>query len=569
MDKDLRDKVVRRWTGLKLAREPYVDQWRAISQHITPASGRFLTSESDSPTISRDRWNRIYDNTATRAANILAAGLMSGMTDPSSQWFALTTGSPNLDESHSTKVYLDQVQRIMEMLFNRTNVYQALHHCWREVGVYGTSAMFVMEDPVYGLHCYPLCCGEYCLASSFRGTPNTIYRRITMTAAQLVERYGRNKVGRGVLLNYDSARYDKTYRVLHAVEPRFERDPSKPDARNMPWRSLEILLDSDTDSDGILKESGFNEFPAVVGRWGAAATDTYSEESPGMVALGDTKQLQHDTMQMGNAVDYQVDPPLVLPTSARDAEVDFEPGGRSYVDTPTAGQQVHSAYQVQIDTRGLQQNMLAEQQRIKEAFSVDMFLMLSGGTANMTATEVAERHEEKLMMLGPVLSRLNNEILKPLIERTFNILARANQLPPTPEELAGQELTVEYTSMLARSQRAIRANSLDQFLSRLVQMAQYKPEVIAKINGYQAVDEYADYYSVAPGVVVPTEEAMAFIQQQQQAQQQQAQAAQLQQSADALARLGKVPADGSTVGGQIVQGMQQAADSQAQPAPQQ
>ena len=94
-----------------------------------------------------------------------------------------------------------------------------------------------------------------------------------------------------------------------------------------------------------------------------------------------------------------------------------------------------------------------------QAFNVDLFMMIANsGRGQMTATEVAERHEEKLMMLGPVLSRLNEEVLRPLIERCFDILARQGQLPPPPEELRGQKLSVEYTSMLARSQRAIRAN---------------------------------------------------------------------------------------------------------------
>ena len=110
--------------------------------------------------------------------------------------------------------------------------------------------------------------------------------------------------------------------------------------------------------------------------------------------------------------------------------------------------------------------------------------------------------------------------------------------------------------MLARSQRAIRANSLDQFLSRIGQVAQFKPEVLQKIDAFRMVDEYADYLSVAPSVVVPTEVAQAQLQAQQEAQQQAMQAEQLQQGADALSKLGKIPSDGSTMAGQAVQGLQ-------------
>lgn len=561
-DLKLRQRILTRWGTLKKEREPYMTQWLEISEHITPSRGRFLIGKNRNE--SRSRWNRIVDSSAVRAANILAAGLMSGMTDPSSQWFALTTGTPNLDEAQAVKVWLDQVQRIMEMAFTRTNTYQALHQGWRDVGTYGVMAMVIAEDDREVFHCYPLSVGEYAIGVDDRGVPDTLYRRFIMTAAQLVARFGRSKLSADVLRNFDAGQVDHEYKLIHAIEPRFDRQYGKRDSRNMPWRSVIIQIDSDGTKDGILEESGFNEFPCVVGRWGASASDVYSEESPGMVALGDVRQLQHEQKQKGNSIDYIVNPPLIMPTAARDNEDDFEPGGRIYLDAPAQKDAVQSAWQVQMDINALRQDIAEVQQRINQAFSVDMFLMLSGQQmGKMTATEVAERHEEKLMMLGPVLSRLNNEVLKPLIERTFSILYRAGQLPPAPPELAGVELSIEYTSMLARSQRAIRANSLDQFLQRIGQVAQFDPNVLAKIDSFRIVDEYADYLSVAPSVVVPTEQAQQKIEAQQQAQQQAQQAEQMQQAADAVSKLGRVPTDGSTVGGQAVQGMQELAQQGA------
>ena len=561
-DLKLRQRILTRWGTLKKEREPYMTQWLEISEHITPSRGRFLIGKNRNE--SRSRWNRIVDSSAVRAANILAAGLMSGMTDPSSQWFALTTGTPNLDEAQAVKVWLDRVQRIMEMAFTRTNTYQALHQGWRDVGTYGVMAMVIAEDDREVFHCYPLSVGEYAIGVDDRGVPDTLYRRFIMTAAQLVARFGRSKLSADVLRNFDAGQVDHEYKLIHAIEPRFDRQYGKRDSRNMPWRSVIIQIDSDGTKDGILEESGFNEFPCVVGRWGASASDVYSEESPGMVALGDVRQLQHEQKQKGNSIDYIVNPPLIMPTAARDNEDDFEPGGRIYLDAPAQKDAVQSAWQVQMDINALRQDIAEVQQRINQAFSVDMFLMLSGQQmGKMTATEVAERHEEKLMMLGPVLSRLNNEVLKPLIERTFSILYRAGQLPPAPPELAGVELSIEYTSMLARSQRAIRANSLDQFLQRIGQVAQFDPNVLAKIDSFRIVDEYADYLSVAPSVVVPTEQAQQKIEAQQQAQQQAQQAEQMQQAADAVSKLGRVPADGSTVGGQAVQGMQELAQQGA------
>lgn len=548
----LREEIISRWTTLKQEREPFMDQWLEISRHVTPASGRYV--DSNTKNQARERFNRIYNNTSLRAANICAAGMQSGMTDESTQWFALTTGDEKLDASYDVKVYLDECQRIMEMAFSKSNIYPAFQHCWREVATMGICANVILEDDEVGFYCVPLTIGEYAVAANYRGQVDTLYRMFTMTAAQLVGQYGLDVVGRNVKQAYDQ-KPDKTFRVLHAIEPRKVRERGKLDNKNMPFRSVVMLIDGVENGDGILEESGYNEFPAVVGRWGASATSVYSEESPGMVAIGDTKQMRHQYLQKGNALDYQVNPALLLPESAKDHELDFLPGGRSYVSNPTAADQVKPAFDVQIPLGDINADIMEAQNRINAAFFVDMFLMLTGRNKEMTAYEVAQRNEEKLVQLGPVFSRLNNEVLRGTIERVFNILQRAGQLPQPPQSLAGRPLNVEYTSMLAKAQRSIRAASLRNYLADLGMVAQMKPEILSKVNPFAIADEFADYHSVAPSVVVPTEDAQAQIAQQQQAMAQAEQQAQMAQGIDSLAKLGKIPAGSETMAGQAVQGI--------------
>jgi hypothetical protein len=80
-------------------------------------------------------------------------------------------------------------------------------------------------------------------------------------------------------------------------------------------------------------------------------------------------------------------------------------------------------------------------ERIRESFFSDVFMMLANSSnPQMTATEVAERHEEKMLMMGPVLERLNNELLYPLVEVTFTHMIEMGALPPAPQELAGMDL---------------------------------------------------------------------------------------------------------------------------------
>ena len=74
-----------------------------------------------------------------------------------------------------------------------------------------------------------------------------------------------------------------------------------------------------------------------------------------------------------------------------------------------------------------------------------------------SATEVAERRAEKLVMLGPVLERLHDDLLEPLIGRVFQIMARAGQIPPPPfAELDGLRLQPEYVSPMQALQAAAK-----------------------------------------------------------------------------------------------------------------
>ena len=555
-ERELREKLINRWRELQKERDPYLHQWRNISKFLRPANGKFLSPKNQNE--AKGKWNSIYDNTPLKASDVLAKGLMSGMTDPSQQWFYLTTGSPDLDESVEVRRWLSEVSQILYMSFARTNLYQSLHHAWMEAGLFGVLAIIIEEDDQLGFICSPLTVGEYCIACNARGIPDTLYREFSMTTRQLIDEFGLDMLPSSLAAVAKAGKLDEQQVVLHAIEPRKDRDPRFKDNKNMPWRSVYVLKDYNDSAHPILRESGYRTFPAVVGRWGAISNETYSSESPGMIALGDVMQLQHEQKQKGNAIDYMVKPPIGLPTEAKDSDIDTEPGGVSFVNGATGRKPVEQLWNVNINLGELRQDISEVQQRIRAAFSVDMFLMLNNQSAinQMTATAVAELHEEKLLMLGPVLSRFNNEVLKPLIDRTFDILNEQGMIPPAPEAIQGTDLNIEYTSILSRSQKEIQSRTDQQAIQEALQIAQVQPDFLDNFD----LDKYAQIVSdkrgVSPEILRSSDEVAAIRQQRAQQQQQAQQHQQMTQSADMLAKLGKVPTGPETMAGQAVQGMQ-------------
>lgn len=194
---------------------------------------------------------------------------------------------------------------------------------------------------------------------------------------------------------------------------------------------------------------------------------------------------------------------------------------------------------MQLDLNHLLQDIQDVRGRIRSTFYADLFLMLSNQqNPNMTATEVAERHEEKLLMLGPVLERLQNELLDPLIETTFDFMQEAQMLPP-PEELADVDIDIQLVSMLAQAQQAVATNSIDRFISTVGGVAQFKPEVLDKIDADRLTDVYASALGVDQSIMLPDEQVQAVREQRAQQQQQAQQLEMAGQAADAVQKVSR------------------------------
>ena len=464
-----RDQLFTRWGQLKTERATWWAHWQEITNFLLPRNGRFYRQDRDK---GWRRHNNIYDNTGTRALRTLGAGMMAGATSPARPWFRLATADPGLNNYQPVKMWLDDVTKRMQTVFQRSNTYRTLHGMYEELGAFGTGVSILLPDYTNVIHHYPVTCGEYCIAQDYQGRVCSLYREFEKTVGEVVKEFGYKNCSNTVKNMYDRGNLDKWIPLIHAIEPRADRDAKKSDAKNMPWASYYFEVGGDPNK--FLREGGFKQFPCLVPRWAVAGGDIYGN-SPGMEALGDIKQLQHEQLRKAQVIDYQTKPPLQVPTNMKNRDVDTLPGGITFVDGQSS---IKSAFDVNLNLQHLLMDIQDVRERVRGSFYADLFLMLANATdTRMTATEVAERHEEKLLMLGPVLERLHNELLDPLIDITFTRMIDAGIVPPAPPELQGMDLNVEFVSMLAQAQRAIGTNSVDRFVGNLGAIAQMKPDV--------------------------------------------------------------------------------------------
>lgn len=486
----------RRLEELKRIRQPWEGVWQGLADYIEPTRLRL--------TLANEGWtkrDKIIDSTGTFALRTLASGMHSGITSPARPWFRLTTPDPDLREFAPVKEYLSAVEKKMREVFQASNLYTSFHIGYGDLGQFGQSCGILAEDDREVIRLNQLLHGRFWIARDENGRVTTLYRQFRWSVQRIVSFFGYENCSERVRSAYDQAKYDDTFDICHAIEPRLNRDPSKIDRANKPFLSNYWEHDG-RDNSNLLRESGFDENPIIAPGWEIAADDHYAM-SPGMIALGDVKMLQLMQKRKLEGIDKMVRPPMVGPTSLRNNPASLLPGSITYVDDPT-GKGYRTAMEVNIRLAELAQDIGNTQQRIERAFYADLFLMLSNmeGVQPRNQMEIAERKEEKLLALGPVLENIYNGQLEPVIERTYAILHRRNELPPPPPDLEGVDLDIEYISVLAQAQKAVATGGIERLWAFVGNLAAVKPGVLDKVDGDQSVDVYADLLGVDPSIVL-------------------------------------------------------------------
>lgn len=506
METPPRKQYLTRYAALKQERNTWLTHWQELSEQIQPRRGRFLANDRNN---GGKKNTTIINGTPRRAARILASGMMAGITSPARSWFRLTVPDHMLAESREVSKWLSQVEDILRVAMARSNLYNALHGVYEDLGQFGTSALFLEEDKEDGLRAYNLPVGQYVLANSDRFQVNTVYREFSMTVAQLVSNFTLKKCSESVQDMHRAGNLDKWVDILHCIEPNLNLKTGKSGPEGMKWKSV-WLEKAGADESGFLREGGYEEFPVMAPRWNITGEDVYGS-SPGMDALGDCRALQLLEKRKAQAIDKVVNPPMNAPTSMLNKRASLLPGDVNYFDGVN-GQTFTPAMTIMPQAIGIIGAEVREhEKRINSAFYADLWLMLAeSDRRQITAREVSERHEEKMLQLGPVLERLQDELLDPLIDRAFNILLRSGQLPPPPEELQGMELRVEYISMMAAAQKMLGITGIERVASFVGSLAAVKPDVVDKLNLDKIIDEYSDNVGVKPDLINSGEEVDAL-----------------------------------------------------------
>lgn len=507
----------KRLASLRVRQSDFKSHWMELSEMILPRRGRFLSPSSDYNKGTKLQ-SKIKDATGTRALRTLAAGMMAGMTSPARPWFRLTIPDPELAEFDPVKMWLSVVEERMRIVFAQSNLYNALPSVYEELGCFGTAAQLQVEDPYTVIRFYPFTCGEYMLALDDRNFVDTCYREMVLSAKQVVQWFGEDNVSVTVKEAIKRNQYEEKIEVVHAIERNIDADPNSVLSEHKEFSSVWYEKNC-REEDKFLSRRGFDEFPVQAPRWLATSTDIYGR-CPGMEALPEIKQLQSQATEYNTAVAMMNRPPMVAPASLRGKRKTLVPGGVTYLPPSASGAKFEPAFTAQLRLDFLRESIRDTQAAIEETFYSDLFAMITNlDRRQITAREIDERHEEKLLLLGPVLERVQHELLDPIIDRTFNIMLRRGMIPPAPEEIQDMPLKVTYISMLAQAQQAVGTQSVDRVIGVASALSAIDPTAADKLNSEVILEDYADMLGTNPRLLRSDEEVAAIRQQRAEAQQ--------------------------------------------------
>jgi hypothetical protein len=445
----------------------------------------------------------VLDNTGMYCLELLAGQLHGLLTSPNGMWFELTTGVQAIDQRDDVRFWLQKTSRDIHNVLNNSNFQTEVHELYIDEVSAGTACMYSEEDDRDVVRFSTKFFGEYYVDEDAQGRVNQIYRVWKWKAAQLVEEFGIDNVSKKVQKSYEKGD-DHKFEVIHACYPKSLVNPK--DKAGFEHVSQYLLAEEEFE----LRSEGYREFPYVVPRWSKGTGEKYGR-SPAMVALPEVKTLNKMAETMLIGAQKVIDPPLQMPDDGFVLPIITTPGGINYY-RPGGNDKIEPIFN---DTRidfGYEA-MKEKRTRIREAFFVDQLMLQQG--PQMTATEVLQRTEEKMRLLGPMLGRQQSEFLRPLIDRVFNIMMRRGIIKKDeiPQVLRGRKIDVKYSSMIAKSQRLQDGQNIMRTLQAATPFINLDASVADNINGDAALRVLGEVYGL-PQQILRNEDDVKHIREQ-------------------------------------------------------
>ena len=541
MDKKKLDKAYfeARRRELEVAYNQIKPDWQELADYFMPRTVRFLARNVNKAPAKN---KKIKDAATLKAVRNFSSGMMSGATNPATNWFRIKVKGYDLKYDWQSRKWCGNVSDIIRDIFNISNFYVKLPAAYKQLGVFALSVLGLEKDEETVMRVKLLPIGSYRYAKDERGVVDTMCRVYTETAKNLYEKFGKDNVSKAVLQCIEQKRFEEPFEIVHFVEPNAEYNPDSVWAKNKKF--ISVYYEVSGENDKFLGKSGFDKFPYVVFEGEENGEDVYPTECCGVNALPDAKQLMAMVVDEGKIIKKIGSPQMKGPAELKNKKLTDAPA--TFTENNQNGDGLTPVYQVPpAVVQPLEVLLEAKRQSIYELFFNDLFAMiLNTADRGRTATEVNELKEEKMTLLSPLLEQVHSG-LKTVMEWIFLECLERGIIPEPPAQIQGRDLEIEFVSILAQAQKAQKISGMERFCTFTINLAQaVDPTLARKLNAEKIIDDYADYANIDPEQVVPSEDLQKIRQAQAEKQEQAEQMAAMQQGSEVIKNVGGADAFG-------------------------
>ncbi len=539
-------RVVETHTKLHAARTTWDAHWDEIAKYVIPRKdnvyGQHVKGEKEG--------NTLFDTTAIKANDDLGSALHGMLTNPSIQWFGMATGVKELDTDEDVRSWLFDASQTTINVMNQSNFQTEIHEVYQDLGSIGTASFRIEEDEDEVVRYYSEPVYEVVLRENAKGIIDHVSREYSFDGRQVMDEFFETMSEDAKKLVEDKMKADPSYKfcIIQEVSKRTRYEMSKGvGAGSFPVKSIHVLKESGM----VLRESGFQEWPYATPRWSKINVETYGR-SPAMKALADIKMSNAYKKVIIQGSQLAIAPPLQVPDNGIMSPLQIKPFGTTYYRSGSKDriEPLFTGANPQLGEELLNQI----QNSIREHYLTDKLMTIQSD--RMTATEVLQRRDEQLRFLGPQLGRLDKELLKPIVDRTFAICSRAGKFREMPAKLkeyidangGNLELLIKYRSSIAQAQLITQSENIVRAINATAFVVGSQPEVMDNIDGDKLLKHNMEIHSVSPDILRPEAEVKKLREARAQQQQAMMQQQQANTEADTVQKLGSVD-DGARAAG--------------------
>ena len=519
--------IIKRYETLKEDRILWEPFFRDVRDYIRP---RKQNVDSSTHISAERHTNKMFDSSAPEASRLMAMSMQNALVPQSVVWFGLSIPSGHplsvLNKEPDVKRWFHDVTQKMFFAMHESNFYTAIGESFLDFTSFGTINLLLEEDDSYdgefgGLVFTSIPTGQYVFAEDKRGRPDTVFWEYTFTARQAKQMFGQRRLP-DKIKKACKEKPDEKFTFVRVLMPRDDYRRGSQDVLEKRFASVDIAL----DARAMVRESGFDELPYVIGRFEKASGELWGR-SPADIAMPDIKTLNKIRELELKGLATAVHPPLIAPDQGIIGTFRMTPSAINYSREPERFKFLR--FEGRFDLSSLKANDLKKS--IRGIFLADQLVLPE--KLNMTAEEVATVREQIQKLLGPTVARFESEVLTPLILRSFGLMSRSGILPPAPPVLAElDEIEVAYVGQLAKNQKIQDVTSIQRWLGVAANMASFSPDVLDLIDMDEALQIIGERMAVPNEIMRSQEEIAQLRQQRQQQMQMQEQLAQASQVAE-------------------------------------